>query len=153
MEDNKTIEQQTADTILQRPETLTIGERTFNVPKPTTAALIMASAAASKLPRVSLQGGEDLVSEVLRVGRDCAPIGEVLACLITDTRGSMSSGEAHKQYEERLKETTAALLEEGSPSELMRAAALLLNTSDVSNFFGLTTFLVEVNLTKATKVD
>lgn len=35
----------------------------------------------------------------------------------------------------------------------MKAAIKLLNTSDVGDFFGLTTFLVEVNLTKATKVE
>ena len=153
MDEKDTIERKVAETILQRPDTIKIGTRTFDVPKPTTAALIMASAAASKLPRVKLQGGEDLVSEVLRIGKDCTPIGEVLASLLTDARGSMRDGVARKEYEARLKETTAALLEESTPSELMKAAIKLLNTSDVGDFFGLTTFLVEVNLTKATKVE
>lgn len=146
----KTVEQKVADTILQRPDIIRIGEREIVVAKPTTASLIMASAAASKMPRVNINGS-DIISEMLRVGKDCNVIGEVLACLIVEAKGSTGSAEERLNYENKIKETSSILLEECSPSKLEEIALQLLQTSEVSHFFGLSTFLIDVNLTKATR--
>ncbi len=150
MDNKETIEQKVADAILQRPKTIKIGERTLTVAKPTTASLIMASAAASKLPRVNINEN-NIVGEMLRIGKDCNVVGEILACLLVNPKGSTGDIDMRAEYDKKIQETASILLEECSPSELEKIAITLLNTSEVSHFFGLSTFLIEVNLIKATR--
>lgn len=148
----KTIEQKTAETVLQTPETITINGREYSFMPPTSATLIAASAAASKLPRVAIDA-QDPVSETLRVGKDCTPVGEIVAILLCGAKGFLRDGKEHEEYEKRIKEMTVHLLEDIPPSELQQLAIALFQRSDVSSFFGLTAFLVEANLLKATKAE
>ena len=148
----KTLEQKAADTILQKPDAIELSGKKFRFEHPSSAALIAASAAASKLPRVKIDG-KDVVSEMLRVGKDCTPTGEVVANLLCGARGYLSKGIRHMLYERRIRRMTIHLLEDLSPAELQELASKLLLRSDVSSFFGLTAFLIEANMLKATKAE
>lgn len=148
----KTLEQKTAETILQKTDSVEIRGRKFTFARPSCAALIAASAAASRLPRVNMDGN-DVISETIRVGKDCTPVGEVVANLLCGARGYLRKGIRHMLYERRIRRMTTHLLEDLTPSELQKLASELLLRSDVSCFFGLTAFLVEANMLKATKAE
>lgn len=146
----KTIEQRTADTITQQEGQVVIGSHTFRLVPPSSATLIEASAAASRLPRVTLDG-TDVLSEVIRISKDCTAVGEVVAILLCGAKGAKRRGVRHWAHKMKVRRMTAHLLEDLTPSELQQLAVALLNHSDVSSFFALTAFLVEANLTKPTK--
>lgn len=52
--ERKTLEEKVADTILQKSDEITIGEKTYKIAPPTTATLILASEAVSRLPKTVL---------------------------------------------------------------------------------------------------
>lgn len=152
LKNKRTIEQRTAEAVLQTPETVKVGNKEYTFMPPTSATLIAASAAVSKLPRVTLNS-QDVISEVLRVGKDCAPVGEAVAILLCGAKGYLRDGKQHKEYEERVREMTLHLLEDLTTTELQELAVAIFTRSDVSSFFGLTAFLAEANILKATKAE
>ena len=54
MAEEKTIEQKAAETILQTPVEVKVGSKTYMTAPPSTATLILASEAVSRLPHVVL---------------------------------------------------------------------------------------------------
>ena len=160
-----TTEQKVAQEILQESETIEIGGRVFSVAPPSVATLIKASEAVSQLPRLELDK-EDIVSDSLRVAKDCRKIGDILAVLIL---GARQIRQAEKVRENGLKRAIRAifgkrgradivreladdLLEGMTPHDLQSLAVRLLSRMQLSDFFALTTFLQEVNMTRPTKV-
>lgn len=147
---NKTIEQKTAETVLQTPEKVTIGGRKYTVAKPSTATLIMASAAISKLPQFELKK-EAMVSDVLRVAKDAEGVGDVVAIMMVGAKGLNSIGPRRWMKLWRLRKMKRIVLEEAGADELQKLAYQLFSKMHVGDFFGLIAFLSEVNMTKPTK--
>lgn len=168
----KTVESKVADTILQRIEDVKVGTETYSVAPPSCATLIIASEAISALPGLKMDSSR-VIEEVLKNAKDCRAIGDVVAVLIlgakhlTETVKVVETrykrvflGIFKKPYEvevetvvDRRAELARLLLEELTPHELYRLALQLLGRMQVSDFFGLTTFLVEINTTRPTKVE
>ncbi|MCM1168896.1 MAG: hypothetical protein NC324_03060 [Bacteroides sp.] len=166
----KSMETKVAETILQRPEEIQIGERTYRVAPPSVATLILASEVASRMPQVKMNP-EDAMNETLANARFCRPLGEFVAVLILGAKGIKEEREIeekiHREWykrrwrrkgEKKLVEVDVKaeladyLLKELSPRELYELTASLLQRMQVGDFFGLTTFLIETNLTRPTKV-
>lgn len=173
MNDIKTIEQKVAETILQTPEEVTIGGRKYSVAPPSTATLILVSEAVSRLPAVSPET-DKIVEYTLAFARDCRPLGEIVAIMILGARGLECTEKVKelrldgsylfglfKQYREveverridKKSELAKELLETLSPSELHELTATLLKKMQIADFFGLTTFLTEINMLRQTKVE
>ena len=160
---DKTIEQQVAETILQKVTDVKIGDKTYSVAPPTTATLILVSEAVSQLPHLKLDE-KNIVGEVLSVARDCRVLGDVAAILILGAKGLTESVTRRRRvfwpfYSvsvtetiDRKAELSREILDNYSPSELHNLIASLLKGLDLGDFFGLTTFLTEVNLLRQTKV-
>ena len=166
----ETIESKTAKTILQRPEDITVGDKIYKAAPPSAATLILVSEAVARMPKVQLDA-ERIVDEVLSIGKDCRPMGEIVAILILGAKGLIETRKIVKTIEKRrfwglVKETeqvegeetidhkselTKSLLEDITPRELHNMAARLLQRSQVADFFGLTTFLTEINLLRQTR--
>ena len=146
----KTIEQKVAESILQQPEIIEIGGKRYTVAKPSTATLIMASAAISKLPRFVLKE-KTMVSDVLREAKDADGIGEVIAIMIVGTRYMHRFFFVRWFKMWRIRRLKWRLLEEHGNGELQRLAYQLFSKMEVGDFFGLIAFLGEVNMTKPTK--
>lgn len=165
MEDMKeTTEQKVAREILQKPEEITVGGRTYSVPPPSVATLILASEAASRLPRLEL-GKDDIVTGSLRTARECRGTGDILAVLILGAKRIREEREARRSGLGRLfrrlsgrprpdcvEELSERLLEELSPHAAQSLLARLLARMELADFFALTTFLQEASLTRPTKV-
>lgn len=166
---SSTTEQRVAQTILQKPIKVKVGAKEYAVAPPSTATLILVSAAVSRLPRLSLDENE-VVQCVLRNAKECEAIGEIIATLILgakrveDTvytkrkcRCKIFFGLIHYTRNKNVRETareqlSRELLENLSPSELQDTLAKILVTMQLGDFFGLTTFLNEINQTRPTKV-
>ena len=169
--DNKNIEAQTASTILQKPEEVVVGNTTYKVAPPSTATLILVSEAVANMPQVNLKS-ENIVDESLYVAKDCRIEGEIIAIMILGAKGLIETRKVRQtkekrrlwglwkqRYEVETEETinrkaelSKQLLEDVSPRELMNLTSRLLQGMQIADFFGLTTFLIEINLLRQTKV-
>lgn len=145
----KTVEQQTADAILQRAESYTLGGHRYTAPVPTLATLIEVSALVSTLPRIN-DKADNIMHESLRIAKDSRGLARVVATLLVGMRGS-HKGMIHRWHSRRrIRKATTRLLDDTSIAELRETAILLLTRMQVGDFFGLIAFLSETNLTKAT---
>lgn len=158
----KTIEQRTADTILQRPREVLIGDKTYSAAPPTTATLILVSELVATMPSIKLDP-ENIVAESLMIAKDCRAIGAMASVLILG-EGNLTRIERTKktgipgllgQYEDRTidaqAELASAILQNLSPKQLNDTIVELLKGMEIADFFGLSTSLIEINLTRATR--
>lgn len=169
MED-KTLEEKAAETILQKAAKINIGGKEYEAAHPSIATLILVSEAVSRLPKRALDS-KNLVQECLSVAKDCRVLGDIAAILILGARhindrentpqtgrkkrlwglfGSKVKADTGRTAKERLSQE---ILETMTPSDLYGTIAMLLQRMDLGDFFGLTTFLSEVNLLRQTKVE
>lgn len=168
----KTIEEKVADTILQKEIEVTVGGKIYKAAPASTATLILASEAVSRLPKINLDP-EKVVEESLAVARECRPLGEIAAILIlgaknlTETIKTRQTVEKRRlwglvkrteeieveQVIDRKAELAKQILEDLSPRSLNLLVAQLLQKMELGDFFGLTTFLTEINLMRPTKVE
>lgn len=158
----KNIESKVADTILERTHEVTIGENKYNAAQPTTATLIAVSEYVAQLPQVKLDSN-DILSESLRVAKDCRVLGDIVAVLILGEGNNRQPATRKKnrflsffdKTENDTKQTVLAkeILTTLSPRQLNQVVIDLLKRMEIADFFGLTTSLIEVNLTAATKME
>ena len=172
MNASKTIEEKVAESILQKPIEITIGEKKYTTAPPSTATLILVSEVVSRLPRLVLDP-KNLVEESLSIAKDCRSLGDLVAILLLGARGLTEKVKTEKTVErryffglirrkktikveqviDRKAELAQELLENLRPSELQGLTATLLQRMELGDFFGLTTFLIEINLLRQTKVE
>ena len=165
----QTIESKVARTILQQQEEITIGDKTYKIAPPSVATLILASEVVSHLPQVHLDE-EKVIEETLSIAKDCRELGDLLAILILGAKHINDKVERREKrcrsllwglirtersvtITEIAKEALSReLLENTTPRDLHNAIAKIILKMQVGDFFGLTTFLTEINLIRPTKV-
>ena len=159
----KTIEQKVGDAVLQRPKEININGRHFTVAPPSVSTLILASEAISLLPQVQLDKAK-IVEEVLFVAKDCRMLGDIAAILILGAKGLKETVTTKRKYffglfarsitetVDRKAELSKWLLEELDTAQLNKLIFELLKDFNLGDFFGTTTFLIEINLLRPTKV-
>ena len=148
----QTIEQQVGKAVLQQGNAIFVGGVKYTVAPPSTATLILVSEGISTLPRVTLDNGK-IVEESLAIARECRVLGDIVATLILGAKKASKHGIINRLFNRKRQRLAKTLLEELSPSELHALTAELLKTMQIGDFFGLTTFLVEINLMRPTKVE
>jgi hypothetical protein len=170
MEEKKTIEQEVAKTLLQTEETITIGDKQYTFAPPSVATLVLASEVVSQLPHVALNENR-VLEDSLAIAKDCRKLGDLAAILLIGAK-HINDVITYPEIEEKrhlwglfkTKRTTMRtttkrekyakeLLEDLTPRELHSLTAQIINRMQVGDFFGLTTFLTEINLTRPTKVE
>ena len=166
-ETNKTLEQRAAETLLQKGKDVTIGGKTYRIAPPSIATLILVSEAISHLPAVKTDT-EQVTEEVLARAGGSAPIGDALAVFILGAKRIRAQEEQrereaaprHRWWQRRKTVAPAeserealarTILEELTPRETFTLFASVLREMQLTDFFGLTTFLSDVNLLRATR--
>jgi hypothetical protein len=149
-----TLEQKTANAILQQPVEVQIGQKIYQVAPPSTATLILASAAVSTLPKVSLDS-ENIASESLRIAKDCEVLGEIIAILILGAKGltetRRSFGGLKTTSIDRKVTLSKEILTELTPKQLSDMLGKLLAGMELAFFFATTNSLIEINLLRKTR--
>ena len=165
----KTIEEKVAQTILQQPEEITIGGKTYTIAPPSVATLILVSGWISRLPNIILDENK-IMEESLFIAKDCVELGDIAATLILGAKlvndfvesrhterkrhlwGLFSTKHTVVKYETKKERLSRELLEDTTPRNLHNIVAQALLKMQVGDFFGLTTFLTGINLMRPTKV-
>lgn len=168
----KSIEQTVAETVLEKPFEVKVGKKIYQVAPASTATLILVSEAISQLPHISLDA-EKIVEETLSVAKDCRFLGDIAAILILGAKSITETIKSpqikKKRYlwglitftREEVVEVTVdkqaelarELLENTTPKELNSIISEILSRMQIADFFGLTTFLTELNLLHPRKVE
>lgn len=163
----KTIEERTAETILQQPKAVEIDGKCYEIAPPTTATLILVSGMISRLPQFGeldkLQG-EDMLFHALANAKDCEKVAEIAAVMIVGAKEYKKSHlqsllqQSQKQSllrrifrKESLFDKVKNAVLNSSPKKLDEIIGVCLQGMQVQDFFLVTTFLNKVNLTKQTK--
>lgn len=169
--EQQNIESAVAAAILQQPIEVNVGGEVYNVAPPSVATLILASEAAARMPHMKLDDNR-IIEETLASARYCRPIGEFAAILILGAKGLKGTKEIEERSPRRIlgirfghrtvtrrveydakQELAERLMEDLTPKELYQLIARMLQKMQVGDFFGVTTFLTEINLIRPTKVE
>lgn len=162
MGENKQIEAKVKDTILAKAIMVQVGSKTYEVAPPTIATLILASEAVSRIPKFTLDP-EKLVQECFCIARHTRFLGEIAAILILGAqRSELREKIPQRGFFSRLRalfsrrrtqkdQLTDEILLNLSPKELFKVISQVMSTLELSDFFGLTTFLTEINLLHQTR--
>ena len=146
MEKNETLESKVANVLLQKETEIQIGKKTYKAAPPTLATLIAVSELISKLPHYHIDG-ENVVAESLHIAKDC----KVIVGAKPPTPRTLLSRWFGREKQD-LQKLATEILHELSPTQLHSTMASLLSSLNIADFFALTTFLLDINLTKR-KVD
>ena len=158
---NKTIEQTVAETILEQPFEVKVGEKSYQVASASTATLILVSEAISQLPHIALDT-EKVVEETLSVAKDCRILGDIAAILILGAKNITEKKKVPQIKEKRYlcglirrPYTVEVEITIDKKAELAKELLVsqILSRMQIADFFGLTTFLVELNLLHPRKVE
>lgn len=148
----KKIETKVADTILQRSQEVTIGAKTYQVAPPSTATLILVSELVAQMPKIKLDTA-DVMAESLMIAKDCRVIGDIVAVLILGAKGLKKSKWFGFLKNNNQSDLAKKILEDIKPVDLNSLVLRLLQGMEISFFFGVSTFLIGINLTKETKAE
>lgn len=157
----QTIESATADAVLERVKSITIGGVEYIVAPPTLATLILVSEEVSYLPKVEFDE-ETALSDALRVGKHYRGLADIAATLILGAQRLQVEEEQRywmwgiiprkRKVVVDMKARVAEAMLNVEMKELSSAVATILSMMQVDHFFALATFLTNINLTKPTKV-
>lgn len=147
----KTIEGKVADTLLQRPRVVTIGQNKYKVNKPTVGTLVLMSELVAQLPNVEFNGNENYISWTIGNARDGKIVCDVASVLILGSKCSDKRFLNIPFLKKRREKLSEKILAEMSPSELSELLITLLKEMEVYDFFDITTFLIKANLTRPTR--
>ena len=132
----------------------------------------MVSEAISQLPHIAIDT-EKVVEETLSIAKDCRILGDIAAILILGAKSITEKKKVPQIKEKRYlcglirrpytieveitidkkAELAKELLEDVSPRELNLIVSQILSRMQIADFFGLTTFLTELNLLHPRKVE
>lgn len=122
-----------------------VGNHTLNVKRPTLRTLIAVSAEISKLPKFVMSEGKELTS-VIGYAKYCKSIGKVIALLVLGARRQTNI--LHKFLLWRMENR---ILDKFTPKELEQALSALFAEMQLADFFRVTIFLNDTNLTMPTR--
>ena len=134
-----------ADTIIDAPIKVNIGNDTLEVHRPTLRTLVAVSAAINRMPLIEIREGKEIQS-VIHQAQYCGCIADIFAILILGARR-----DTNLWHELRFRRLRNKILDRYTPHELESALGKLFAEMELADFFALTTSLSGINLTKATK--
>lgn len=176
---SSTIEQKAGATILQEPiASVTIAGKTYQVPPPTIATLIMVSSLISELPEINPDTPTvEILPTILEAAKDCGSLGQIAATIILGAKRikqyPMTTVDTyniarkwswkHCRRIEKVVSTTVGvferdyiaehILQEMTPAELHEFVMAALAEAHLADFFVLTTSLHTKSLLKRTEVE
>lgn len=158
-----TIEQIAAETILEEPIEVVVGQQTMKVSKPSVATLIEVSRLVSTLPSMEKEDGGSALTFVLANARDCEVLGDICATLVLGKKHLVEERKTVRTRffglvrEERIetidrrRELAREILENMSGEEMVELVTNCLETHKIAFFLKLTISLDEANVLKRSR--
>lgn len=145
-----------ARAILQKTKQIEIGGTTYGVAPPSTLTIIEASECIPADQAID-KDPESIISEVLRIGKQCRWIGDFAATII------LGEGDHYREETKRrffIKRTTRIDVKKElaraclklPPSQLQALVLEKILDLEMGDFFGLTASLLEINILKPTRM-
>lgn len=152
----ETTETKTANAILQRPQPVTIGDKSYIVSPPSLATLILVSEELSKLPveLLTSEDEENVTIHALRTARHAHGIARAIARLILGAPSpfpSLMERLLNRFRHDPTERLALQLAQSHSPRELAVGFIQLTERLEVGDFFALTAFLSALRVTTPTK--
>lgn len=141
----KTIQENAADTILQRPVEIRVGSKTLPVAKPNLATIYAMRALLSK---IKVERTENAFADAIRSTDNKDVVAELLAMLIIGERKRDDSLWGAYQYRKILRlrrETKDDILYNMEPKDIAHNVYVLLDTEQLTDFFVFTASLAEMS--------
>ena len=156
----KKVEQKVADALLERTIQVKVGAKVYEAPAPTLGTLVMVSELIADLPELDTKEDVAAIFRNARHGREIARICAIFILGAKAVRGEQISSENRLRNLLKLRgpftkadALTDEILLNCTSADISRIVANLVDASNLDDFFELSTFLKEVNLTKPTKVE
>jgi hypothetical protein len=151
MSTRRTVEQITADAILQHPQTVTVSGRSYAASPPSTATLIEASKYISQLPDFDGVTGEDGIYAAIAHAKDCAWLGEIAAILMLGKDCFIRENGMFRRNTDNVRLLADALLHELSAEDMYLLLVELFKMQKVGFFLSSIIFLKEARMIRKTK--
>lgn len=145
----KTIQEKAFNTITQRPEDITVGGRKYTVARPNLATIF---AVRAILSRVRTYEGSTFV-DALRSIENKDVVVEILATLVLGVRKrslSIIGNYEYRRHQEKVKRLMEDIEYHLEPKEIDSMLFTLMDTEQITSFFGITVSLAEMQQTKPT---
>lgn len=156
-----TTEQKAANAITQTPKEVTICGTAYQVKPATFATLIEVGAIASTLPK-TLQGSDGTaIAFMLHSAKEVSKVAGIIATLVVGVEPQKAKrtlipkwvqNRLQTKNRRRIEELTHQLQRKLTPATAYEAITELLPLLEIEHFFGLTTFLNQMNLMPAGEV-
>ena len=143
------IEHKTAETILQDNKVVHIKGVPYMVKPCTLATLVRMSQLVADLP-ADCMDKEDPVHSVFKSAKDAAVVAEIIAVGVVGEK--KCRGMRAMMQKARVKRVARKIYNECTPADLKDIFSVIIGSMGVADFFAVTTFLQETNVTKQTKV-
>lgn len=157
------MEKKVADTMLEIPEEVIIGGESYKMPPPSIATLVLFSKYVGQMPKETLDE-EFPIASLLQQADKLHLLGYALSAVI------LGAKEFHKEVDDTTKKGFFNRKSEAKPTitkgeelsqkinqigidEVTQVFVKLLKFLRIQDFFQLTTSLIELNLTKRTKME
>lgn len=156
-----TTEQKAAKAITQTPKEVTICGATYQVKPATFATLIEVGAIASTLPKDLQESDGTAIAFMLQNAREVSKVASIIATLVIGVEPQRAKRilipkwvQNHLQTKNRkqIEELTHELQRKLTPATAYEAITELLPLLEIEHFFGLTTFLNQMNVMPAREV-
>jgi hypothetical protein len=150
----RTIEQITAEAILQEPRMVEVNGKEYRVAPPSVATLIEASKYISQLPdlsEIAEPDDENAVLGTIGVAKDCEYLGRIAAIMMLGKKRPAKKERLFGKETDSLDELSEALLLDLSPRELHDLIVELFRMQDVGFFLSALIFLKRIKMIHATK--
>lgn len=159
MAKKKSIEQAVEQAILQKERTFTIGDKEYKAQDPTIGTLFMVSSLISELPEIT---DSRETAKVIGTAVFAPQIAKIAAILIIGAK-RIKQGRKNGLYRvfgffpnhhpsSEVDELAQEILNNCTASEAYDIIVAQMQNASLNDFFAVTTFLREANLTKPTKV-
>lgn len=148
------MEKKVAETLLEEKQLIVIGGETLEMKPPSIATLVLASKYIQQLPNKVLDK-KYLIATMIKTAPNLLPLGLALSAMILGFE-DFNKLEKRKLLTLRKKQRTqgeilADKINKTDIKEVLSTFFKVLERMNLTDFFQLTTFLIELNLTKKTK--
>lgn len=149
----KTIEQKVSDAITQAPLEVKIGRRTFFAQRPSSGTIVLVSKEISRLPAtvIDFTNETTVIQTGLGPARGYTGIGRIIATAIIGAKRLTSVLAPYWRL--RFRRIARLAMVELAPPEQRAILKQIFGRMELSDFFAISTFLTEINLTKPREVE